>query len=194
MDEPQGGTLFDQLPADRTDEVLAVVARIISGKAGASDWVIQKLYYLACVESIEDRLELLPSPGFFSWNHGPWSKDLRALLELSTSAGDIEVLQVRSKYRAITTLYRWPQSKPVPSMAGKAGPTFLDPFLRRLSRLPGEMLTDLAKNTFPYRRTPFGQIIDLEGYLEERKRGLDVLSDDVRLATLLAERSPARAH
>ena len=77
------------LSPEETDEVLAVVSRIVKPTSGASDRVLQKTYFLACVDSIEDRLLLLPAPRFFSWTHGPWSKELREVFEFAESEGTV---------------------------------------------------------------------------------------------------------
>ncbi len=182
------GALFETLEAEQIDEVLAVVSRIVHPKGGASDWTLQKTYYLACVESIEDRFMALLAPRFFSWSYGPWSKDLRELMELAAAVGDVDVALVRSRYQTVTKVYRWPSKKELPPMRSSEDALFVDRFLSRVRRLPGEELTLLAKQTIPFKRTEAARPIDLEGYLAERKSSIERLSDDEKLAQPLAAR------
>jgi hypothetical protein len=187
MDDEWGDGLFGGLSPEQADDVLAAVSRLVHPKGGASDWTLQKTYYLACVESIEDRLAPLPNPRFFSWKFGPWSKDLRNLMDLAADVGNFEVALVPSKHQAVTKVYRWPQGKPTLPMRNSADATFLDEYVARVADLSGEQLTALAKQTIPYRNTPYLRPIDLDKYLQERRAAIDKLSDDERLAGLLAE-------
>jgi hypothetical protein len=183
------GRLFEDISPERMADTLAIVSRIIHPKGGASDWTLQKSYFLACVESIEDRHVALPAPRFYSWTYGPWSKDLRELLELASAAGDVEPELVQSRHRSVTKVYKWPSARPVLPLRNVSDSEFLDTFVGRISKLSGDELTRLAKDTAPYRSTQFGQPIDLDGYLAKRKTELESLSDDARLSDILSSRT-----
>jgi hypothetical protein len=183
------GRLFEDISPERMADTLAIVSRIIHPKGGASDWALQKTYFLACVESIEDRHTELPAPRFYSWTYGPLSKDLRELLELASAAGDVELKLVQSKHRSVTKVYAWPGSRPVLPLRNLADAEFLDTFVGRISKLSGDELTRLAKDTVPYKSTQFGQPIDLEGYLATKRSQLETLSDDARLSHIISSRT-----
>jgi hypothetical protein len=180
---------FGGLSPQATDEVLAIVARIVHQKGGASDWTLQKTYFLACVESIEDRLTMLQAPRFFSWTYGPWSKQLRDIMDLAESVGEVNIELVQSKYQPLTKVYEWPKKNELPPMKNPEDATFVESFVSRVKKLPGEQLTMLAKQTTPFVRTPAGQPIDLGAYLIERTEAIENLSNDQTLAHLLAART-----
>lgn len=182
-------TLFEGVKPDQLDGVLALVSRIIRRKGGASDWTLQKTYYLACVESIEDRLVSMPAPRFFSWNYGPWSKDLRAFMEALGSVGQVRIDLVRSTHQDVTRIYKWPAEAELPQIPNPDDDSFVDGFLARVGALNGELLTTLAKRTVPYAKTLPWHPIDLDGYLAERRSAIERLSDDATLAELLATRT-----
>jgi len=189
MTEVAYNTLFEGLSPEDTNEVLGVVSRIVGKKRGASDRILQKAYYLACVESIEDRLTKLPSPRFFSWTYGPWSKQLREIMEAAEDTGAVEVDFGPSRYKPVTKVYKWPAKRELPPMKDPEDATFIEGFMHHVAKLPGDELTSLAKKTVPYLRTPSGHPIDLDGYLAERKLALESLSDDAMLAGILESRT-----
>lgn len=188
MEGEPSESLFERMSVDQMNDVLAVASHVIQPRGGASDWTLQKTYFLACVESIEDRLALLPDPRFFSWTHGPWSKDLRQLMDMAASVGDVEVALVPSRYRTVTRVYRWPRNRTVLPMLKAEDAKFLDDFVSRTSKLKGEELTRLAKETVPFKQTTPGHLIELENYLDSRKAALEGLSNDEDLARILATR------
>ena len=188
MEREPSESLFERMCFDQMNDVLAVASHVIQPRGGASDWTLQKTYFLACVESIEDRLALLPDPRFFSWTHGPWSKDLRQLMDMAASVGDVEVALVPSRYRTVTRVYRWPRNRTVLPMLKAEDAKFLDDFVGRTSKLKGEELTRLAKETVPFKQTTPGHLIELENYLDSRKAALEGLSNDEDLARILATR------
>jgi len=181
-------SLFERMSPEQMADVLSAVCRVIQPRGGASDWTLQKTYFLACVESIEDRLSPLPDPRFFSWTHGPWSKDLRQLVDMAASAGDLELALLPSKYRSVTRVYRWPRKREIPPMSNPEDAAFLENFVARISDLPGEELTRLAKDTAAYKQTTQGRLIDLDQYLASRRLALEKLSSDESLAKMLASR------
>lgn len=187
-EDPTAEMLFDRMSSEQADDVLSAVSRVIRLRGGASDWTLQKTYYLACVESIEDRLVTLPDARFFSWSYGPWSKDLRQLVDMAASAGKLALTLARSKYQEVTRVYKWPRGHELPPMANVDDASFLDEFLARSADLTGEELTLLAKETAPYKGTEQGRPIDLNHYLESRRRAVEKLSNDETLAQLLASR------
>jgi len=188
MEDGPVDSLFERMSPEQMDDVLSAVCRVIQPRGGASDWTLQKTYYLACVESIEDRLTALPDPRFFSWTHGPWSKDLRQLVDMAASAGDLELALVPSKYRSVTRVYRWPHKREIPPMANPEDAVFLEGFVTRIAGVAGEELTRLSKETIPYKHTARGRLIDFDQYLESRKKALEQLSNDENLARILESR------
>ena len=182
-------SLFDSMSVEQVNDVLAAASRVIRPRGGASDWTLQKTYFLACVESIEDRLTLLPDPHFFSWTHGPWSKELRQLMDMASSVGDVELALVRSKYRTVTRVYKWPRDRTLPPMSNPEDADFLDEFVARTSKLKGEELTRLAKEAVPFKQTAPGHFIELESYLDSRKVAIHKLSNDESLSRILTARA-----
>lgn len=188
MEGDPSESLFERRSVEQMDDVLAAAFRVIRPRGGASDWTLQKTYYLACVESIEDRITALPDPRFFSWTHGPWSKDLRQLMDMAASVGDVELALVPSKYRSVTRVYKWPRNRELPPMSNPEDAEFLEGFVAHISELKGDELTRLAKETLPYKQTSQGHLIDLEEYLVVRKTALESLSSDESLHKILASR------
>ncbi len=181
--------LFEALTPEQADDVLTVVSQIVSLKGGASDWTLQKTYYLAAVESIEDRLAPLPAPLFFSWRYGPWSKDLRQLINMAAEQGAFDIAIVSSKHSGSTKLYRPPRAKKPESMRNPEDQSFLEDFLSGVSKVSGDELTKLAKETVPFQRAELYRPIDLDAYLNERRAARERLSNDEKLAGILAPRS-----
>lgn len=188
MEGEPSESLFERMSVEQMDDVLAAASRVIRPRGGASDWTLQKTYYLACVESIEDRLSALPDPRFFSWTHGPWSKDLRQLMDMAASVGDVELALVPSKYRSVTRVYKWPRNREIPPMSNPEDAQFLDEFVARVADFKGDQLTQMAKETLPYKHASQGHLIDLEEYLVARKTALEKLSSDASLHEILASR------
>jgi len=171
--------------ADAT-RVAAVVTHLVSRLDFVTDWRLQKAYFLAEVRSIEERLCRLSAADFASWMHGPWSLHVREAAEVLEAD---EVLQ-----RVVRPALRRPEAEFLRvtntrkiAYVGDVEGGFLDLVSKEIKYLNGEALTNLAKNTTPFRVTSPRERIDLDHYLESMKEKHARFARSPKVASLVAE-------
>ena len=171
-------------------KVEAISAALLSHLDFMTDRRLQKVFYLAEVWSIEERLERLSPVDFASWHHGPWSLHVREGTERLESRGIVErVIQpaeggLEFEFLRVTGPIGSFQLPP-------AEAEFVVEVSAALRYMKSGKLTHVAKATLPFQRTLPETRIDLDAYLESLKQRHVRLVTSPKVAALVAEAKAA---
>jgi len=151
-----------------------------------TDQRLQKSFFIAEVWSIEERLRRLSPAEFVAWKHGPWSIHVRQGAEAAVESGSITTTVKAAKRRPEAEFLEGaPNWKP--RLLSKEDLEFLDMTLLQIRYLDNDRLTAVSKASPPFVRTPYGESIDLDGYLRALNEKHAKLQNSDRIARLVAE-------
>lgn len=163
-----------------------MAAQLVSRLDFATDWRLQKSYFLAEVWSIEERLARLSHVDFAAWSHGPWSLHVREATELLESKGNLTKVRRLARRRPEAEFLKVRSLEGLPSVREEEA-EFLDSVAAQLKYLDGDALTKVAKTTPPYVATKAKHLIDLDAYLESIRKKHAALAESRKVAALVAE-------
>lgn len=163
-----------------------MAAHLVSRLDFATDWRLQKSYFLAEVWSIEERLSRLSNVDFAAWSHGPWSLHVREATELLESEGLLTKVRQAARRRPEAEFLKVRSVGELPDVHEEEK-EFLDVVAAELKYLDGNTLTSVAKATPPYMAAKPKRLVDLDGYLESIRKKHTALAESRKVAALVAE-------
>src|SRR2546427_8613108 len=166
-------------------KVEAVSGSLLARLEFVTDRRLQKAYYLAEVWFIEERLNRLTGVDFASWKHGPWSLHVRESIERLERQGYVERIEKTARRGPETEFLRVSKATPAEGLSADEI-AFLEDVTNQLKFLNSEKLTQVAKETRPYRSTPPASRIDLDAYLESLLERHSKLADSSKVAAMVA--------
>lgn len=121
---------------------------------------LMKIFYLAELYHIEKYGKRLSDLRFLNYTYGVWSPDLRGRIDLLNG---IDIKITNAGDRSFITALR----KPDRSKLSEEVVNILDTVIDDFSYQSTNYITNTTKNTLPWEKSKFGELIDFEDYIRD---------------------------
>jgi len=152
---------------DSKQEVIKnILLFFISNSKYLTEKRLQKLFYIAEIEYIHRFGERFSNVNFINHKHGMYSFDIKYLLDTLEDDGKISPVFKKTKDGYDAQFFHSKKKEIVIELNDKRI-GLLNEIIKKFTFLITQEIIKFAKDTKPFKTTPYGKRIDLEGYVEE---------------------------